>query len=306
MELICEIDNIANPLVASAVTVGNFDGVHLGHKALIEKTILKAHDIGGKSIAITFNPHPLKILAPQKCPLLITTNERKAELIAQTGVDALISVRFTPEFASIPAESFIKDILCAKLGMKAIIVGPDYTFGANREGSIETLNKIKKSTGLEVTVLPWVGNARERISSTRIRNLILDGKVAEANRLLGRHYELTGVVVSGRNRGARLLGFPTANLSISNELCPKAGVYAALAQHCGKTYKAVANIGYSPTFADGALTIEAHLLDFADSLYGEMIRIDIVKRLRGEKKFPSHKELAVQIRKDIMTAREAL
>ncbi|MBW2647201.1 MAG: bifunctional riboflavin kinase/FAD synthetase [Deltaproteobacteria bacterium] len=306
MQLIEGIEHIDHPFTNSAITIGNFDGVHLGHKVLIDKVIKKAQEINGPSVVMTFEPHPLKVIKPDKCPPLITTYERKIELIAKTGVDVLISVRFTSDFANVSAEQFVKDILCNTIGMKAILVGPDYTFGKGREGSVDLLKKFSTTCGFDVTVVPWIGPEGERVSSTTVRNLIVAGEVSETQKLLGRHYQVRGSVVPGRNRGGRLLGFPTANIKIHNELCPATGVYAVTVGYGQTVYNGVANIGYSPTFADHTFTVEVHVLDFDKDIYGDCIRVNFIERLRGEKKFSGPEELAGQIRKDITRAKEIL
>jgi riboflavin kinase/FMN adenylyltransferase len=306
VQLIEGIENIDHPFTNSAITIGNFDGVHLGHKILIDKVIKKAKAINGPSVVMTFEPHPLKVISPENCPPLITTYERKIELIAKTGVDVLISVRFTSDFANVSAEQFVKDILCNTIGMKAILVGPDYTFGKGREGSVDLLKKFSTTCGFNVTVVPWVGPEGERVSSTTVRNLIVEGKVSEAQKLLGRHYQVRGSVVPGRNRGGRLLGFPTANIKIHNELCPATGVYVVKVGYGQTVYNGVANIGYSPTFADHTFTVEVHVLDFDKDIYGDCIRVSFIERLRGEKKFSGPEELAGQIRKDITRAKGIL
>ena len=306
VQLIEGIEKIISPFTNPAITIGNFDGVHLGHKTLLRHVTKKAKEIGGPSIVMTFEPHPLKVLKPEICPPLITTYERKVELIARAGIDVVIAVDFTREFAGNSAESFVRDILCNTVGMKAIIVGPDYTFGKDRKGSIEDLKRLSATCGFDVMVVPWQGAEGERISSTKLRNLITAGNVAEAKQLLGRYYQVRGSVVPGRNRGGRLLGFPTANLKSHNDLCPKKGVYAITAKHGQTLYRGVANIGYSPTFADHTFTVEVHLFDFDKDIYGDCIRVEFVAYLRGEIKFAGPGELATQIKKDIVKAREIL
>jgi riboflavin kinase/FMN adenylyltransferase len=227
-------------------------------------------------------------------------------LIARTGIDILICVPFTREFAKTSAEEFVKDILCKAIGMKAILIGPDYAFGKGRQGSVDVLKQFSTTCDFEVTVVGWVGPDGERISSTKVRNLIMDGKVSEAQKILGRSYQVHGSVLPGRNRGGRLLGFPTANLKVHNELCPKIGVYAVTVEHGHTLYKGVANIGYSPTFADHTFTVEIHILHFDKNIYGDCIRVNFIDRLRGEEKFSGPGELAVQIRKDIIKAKEIL
>lgn len=312
MELIEDIEKIGKPFKNAVVTIGNFDGVHKGHQALFQKVMEESEVISGTSIAITFEPHPLKVLG-KKSPPLITRRDQKVELISASGIDTLLCIPFTKEFAAISAEDFIDQLLLEKIGMKTIVVGPDYSFGKNREGTLEFLLKASDQKGFKVVVPEWVkdpdvsnGSEKDRISSTMIRNLVMDGRVDETKRFLGRHYQIRGKVVKGRERGGSKLGFPTANIKLHDELCPKMGVYAVTVETAKGNFNGVANIGYSPTFDDHLFTIEVHILDFAADIYGTRIRVNMIKRLRDEKKFASIQELSAQIRSDIETARKIL
>jgi riboflavin kinase/FMN adenylyltransferase len=203
----------------------------------------------------------------------------------------------------------VEDILLKSIGMKAIVVGKDYTFGKNREGDINLLKFYAKNLGFEVIVADWIQaskNGLDRISSTRTRELVMAGKVDEAQKLLGRYYQLRGVVTTGRDRGGKLLGFPTANINLHDELCPKNGVYAVTVECMGKIFQGVANIGYSPTFDDHVFSVEVHILDFDENIYGQNIRVNFVKHIRDEEKFSTISELSDQIKKDIVTARKIL
>ena len=309
MNIIEDIEKIDHPYKNVVITIGNFDGVHIGHQALFHNVIEKAEKLDGTSIAMTFEPHPIRVLKQNNHPPLITLYEQKVELIAKAGIDILICISFTREFASIPAKEFIEKILVKRIGMKAVVVGEDYTFGKNREGNLDLLKTYGKRLGFEVIVVRKIqmsNNSEDKISSTRIRELISDGKVAESRKFLGRHYQIRGTVMTGRDRGGRLLGFPTANIKLYDELSPKTGVYAVTVECKGSKYKGVANIGYSPTFDDRILTVEAHILDFNDDIYGQKIRVNFIKRLRDEKKFLHISELSDQIKKDIDQARDIL
>ncbi len=309
MKLITDLQEIKTPFKNPVVTIGNFDGVHIGHQSLFHEVIERADDIGGTSVAITFEPHPIKVLGNNGSPPLITLFEQKAELIASTGIDILVCIPFTRETANITAEDFVRDILVGRIGMRVIVVGRDYTFGRNRSGDVALLEKLAPRYGYEVVVADWIENSvmqRGRISSTRIRDLVRAGRVAEARKLLGRHYQIRGVVARGRDRGGKLLGFPTANINLQDELCPKTGVYAVTVECMGKKYKGVANIGYSPTFDDHQFTVEVHILDFDGDLYGQKIRVNFVQRIRDEIKFSGVDELAEQIRRDVAEARRVL
>lgn len=309
MELIEELEKIRKPYKNAVITIGNFDGVHKGHQALFYQVIEKADSIGGTSVAITFEPHPIRVLKQNGNPPLITLYEQKVELISRTGLDVLICIPFTREFAAITAKEFVEDILVRRIGMKAIVIGKDYTFGKNREGNLDLLNTYSKRLGFEVIVPEWIkmpNTISDRISSTRIRDLVMEGKVAEAQKLLGRYYQIRGIVAIGRNRGGKLLGFPTANINLQDELCPKMGVYAVTVECQDKLCKGVANIGYSPTFEDHIFTVEVHILDFNENVYGQKIRVNFVRRIRDEIKFSSISELSEQIKKDIKKARKIL
>jgi riboflavin kinase/FMN adenylyltransferase len=309
MELVENIDKITKPYKNAVITIGNFDGVHIGHQALFYEVIEKADTIGGTSIVMTFDPHPVCVLKQNGHLPLITLNEQKIELIENSGIDVLICTQFNKAFAAISAKEFVENLLLKCIGMKAIVVGKDYTFGRNREGNLELLQTYADNLGFEVIVADWVQTSKglpNRISSTRTRELVMAGEVAEAKKLLGRYYQIRGVVTTGRNRGGRLLGFPTANITLHDELCPKNGVYAVTVDCMEKKYQGVANIGYSPTFDDGVFSVEVHILDFNENIYGQKIRVNFVQRIRDEIKFSDITELSDAIRKDIEKARKTL
>ena len=309
MELIENIEKITSPYPNAVISIGNFDGVHIGHQALFYEVIEKANELNGTSIAMTFEPHPIRVLKQNGQPPLITLYEQKIELMERSGLDVLICVPFTPEFAALSAKDFVEDLLVQRIGMKAIVVGKDYTYGKNREGTLATLQADGDRLGFEVIVADWIkipNSLPGRTSSTLIRELVMDGNVIEAGKLLGRYYQIRGKVVTGRDRGGKLLGFPTANINLQDELCPKKGVYAVTVERRGKLYKGVANIGYSPTFEDQCFTVEVHILDFNEDIYGEKIRVNFVSRLRDEVKFNSVEELSEQIKKDVQKASELL
>ncbi|RLB93465.1 MAG: riboflavin biosynthesis protein RibF [Deltaproteobacteria bacterium] len=306
MKLIKDLSEVSTPLKNPVVTIGNFDGVHIGHQALFRQVIEKAGSIGGDSVAITFEPHPIKVLNCDKHFPLITLYEQKIELISATGIDILICIPFTRKFAEITARTFIKDILCDTIGMKSIIVGQDYSFGKNREGDVSLLKEMGASCGFEVVVSKWAELEGRRISSTEIRNLVREGRIEEARRLLGRHYQVRGTVIPGRDRGNKLLGFPTANLRLYDELCPKSGVYAVTVEYDASTCDGVANVGCCPTFNNSHFQVEVHILDLNEEIYGRRIRVNFIKYLREVKKFPKPEDLSAQIRKDIEQARMVL
>jgi riboflavin kinase/FMN adenylyltransferase len=309
MEVVRDLAEITKPYKDAVITIGNFDGVHIGHQALFHEVIEKAAAIKGTSIAMTFEPHPLRVLTQNNHPPLITLGEQKIELITRSGIDILICVPFTREFAALSARDFVEDLLVRRIGMKAIVVGNDYTFGRNREGNLELLQNLAVEHNFEVIRVGWIQIAKDyrgRISSTKIRELITAGEVAKVQQLLGRFYQIRGLVTAGRDRGGKLLGFPTANINLHDELCPKTGVYAVMVECRGQKLKGVANIGYSPTFDDRLFTVEVHILDFNQDIYDQRIKVNFIKRIRDEIKFDSIEQLSEQIRQDVVQARETL
>lgn len=308
MQLVETLDQIPTPFKNAVVTIGNFDGVHKGHQALLHQVIKKADEISGTSVALTFEPHPLRALGISSPPL-ITRHDQRMELLAQSGIGVVVCLKFDKEFAAISADDFISEILVNKIGMRAIIIGPDYTFGKNRTGNIDLLKEKGRILGFETIVADWISDApdkSDRISSTRIREIVMDGRVEQAKKYLGRHYQIRGKVVKGRSRGGSQLGFPTANIKLHDELCPRFGVYAVTVETVHGNFMGVANIGFSPTFDDHIFTIEVHILDFDKDIYDTRIRVNMVARLRDEKKFSNIRELSNQIQKDIDTAKDIL
>ncbi|MFH2091077.1 MAG: bifunctional riboflavin kinase/FAD synthetase [Pseudomonadota bacterium] len=308
MQLIEDIEQIKQPFQNAVITIGNFDGVHKGHQSLLGRVIEKAEQIDGTSIAMTFEPHPLKALGI-KAPPLITRRDQKIELIEKSCIDVLLCLPFNTAFAAITAQDFIEHLLVNKIGMKAIIIGADYSFGKNRAGNIDMLKQEGQRLGFQTIVSPWIndnGHDRERISSTRIRDLVMEGAVDQVVKYLGRLYQIRGKVVKGRKRGGAQLGFPTANIKLYDELCPKTGVYAVTVETTRGNFMGVANIGFSPTFDDHLFTIEVHILDFDHDLYDTRIRVNMIKRLRDEQKFASIQQLSAQIKTDIQIARDLL
>lgn len=309
MIVINSLEEITTPFQRAVVTIGNFDGVHLGHQALFQEVVRKSREVDGVSVAMTFEPHPMQVLNRNYQPPLITLLEQKIELIGRAGLDVLICVPFTRQFAALTPREFVEDILIRRIGMTAVIVGRDYTFGRHREGNVTLLRTFAEIFDFELVLADWIepsvaGNGR--ISSTKIRELVMEGRVDEVRTMLGRFYQLRGTVAAGRDRGGRLLGCPTANLNLQDELCPKTGVYAVTVEWSGRTYEGVANIGWSPTFDDHVFTVEVHILDFNEDIYGQHIRVNFIKRIRDELKFAGVEELAEQIHQDVIEARRLL
>ncbi|MBN2032644.1 MAG: bifunctional riboflavin kinase/FAD synthetase [Deltaproteobacteria bacterium] len=304
MQIITDLKAIEEPLINPVLTIGNFDGVHRGHLALFEKVRQRAQAIQGRSAVMTFEPHPFRVMKPGNGPPLITPTKQKIELIQQAGIDLLFCIPFTREFADISAEDFVGNILVAGIGIKELVVGYDYAFGRDREGNIPLLKKMGEKFGFLVHLVQPIHVDEMLVSSTSIRRLIQEGRLAEAKTLLGRNFQLEGSVVRGHNRGAALLGFPTANLSPQDELLPKTGVYAVTVLIDGKPYSGVTNVGYNPTFRDKFLSVETHLLNFSRDILGKKIKLTFLHRLRDEKTFKSVQELIDQISRDIHEARE--
>ncbi|NIA05600.1 MAG: bifunctional riboflavin kinase/FAD synthetase [Proteobacteria bacterium] len=306
MELFTRLADIKKPFAHACVTIGNFDGVHLGHQLLFREVVRLAHLHHGTSVAVTFDPHPLKVLRPGGIRLISTTSQ-KIELIEAAGIDVLVVIPFNLDFAATTAEQFVDDILVGTIGVRELVVGYDYAFGRGRRGNIDFLKERGRESGFPVTVIDALYEGGMLVSSTKIRELVAEGRMRDVRRLLGRYYQIRGEVQRGRQRGGRVVGFPTANLKISAEdLCPKRGVYVTQVIYDGKCYGGVSNIGYNPTFGGDRLVAETHIFDFDDDIYGRPIKINLLRHLRGEKKFSGPDELAAQIRRDIEVAHKVL
>ena len=299
------IEEIPAPFPHAVVTVGNFDGVHLGHRAIFKKISQAAAELGGVSVVVTFAPHPLKVLAPERDFRLITTYAEKERLIAESGIDVLVIVPFSREFSDIPAEKFVRDILVGSIGMKSLVVGFDYVFGRNRKGNVNLLRKLGEEIGFSVEVLDQVGNDETGFSSSMVREMISTGDVRGVVPLLGRYFSVGGEVVHGFHRGKQL-GFPTANIEVEEDLLPKPGVYAVKVEGDGWVRDGACNIGNNPTFYGSRVTVEVHLLDFDADLYGSSLRIYFVERVRDEREFPDIFSLQEAIRNDVSRCREIL
>jgi riboflavin kinase/FMN adenylyltransferase len=307
MELYKNLSDIKNPFADSYVTIGNFDGVHLGHQMLFSEVVNKAYNNKGTSIVVTFDPHPLQIVRPEIGMKLISSYEQKVELISYAGIDVLVVIPFTRDFAGTSAESFVDDILIRTIGVKELVIGYDYAFGKGRQGNIEFLKEQGKLKGFPVTVVEPYYVDDMLVSSTKVRELVNDGRMMDVKKLLGRSYQIRGTVQQGKKRGGPVVGFPTANLHISEEdLCPKHGVYVTQVVYNGKCYGGVLNIGYNPTFGENRLSAETHIFDFNQEIYGKEIKINLLKFLRSEQKFSGPAELADQIKEDIRQAKGIL
>ena len=305
MKTIKNLNDITAPLKGAVVTIGNFDGIHLGHREIFRKVVAKALEIGGTSVVYTFVPHPLKVLAPDRALRLINTYSEKERLIEASCIDVLICAPFTQELAGLPASQFVEDILVGRIGVKHLVVGYDYAFGRNREGNVDFLQRKGQELGFTVEVVGPVTGDGLVYSSTRIRQLIGAGDVSEVVRYLGRHFTLEGKVVHGEGRG-KTIGIPTANLCTDKELLPRPGVYAVKVRLADQFFDGVANIGTNPTFGGSKTTIEVHILDFSGDIYGTSLRLYFLEHLRDEVQFPSASLLIKAIQADICRARQVL
>lgn len=306
MKVIDGIENIKGKFPYPILTIGNFDGIHLGHQSIFKQIVQRAKSKGGTSIVLTFQPHPLRVISPERAPRQLTTFRDKVGLIKELGIDYLICVNFTKEFSNIEAEDFVKEILVDKIGVKEIFIGSNYLFGKGRKGNPELLKRLGRLYGFSVTVVDELKIDGVTISSSRIRSLISNGRVEDASRFLGRPYSVTGTVISGARRGRKILHVPTANLTTPNELLPKDGVYAVTVDLDNRVYQGAANIGYNPTFEDKRFSFEVHILDFNRDILGKELRVNFIKRLRDEMRFNNPQDLANQLKKDIEMIRGIL
>lgn len=293
-------------LMNTWLAVGAFDGVHRGHQAVLSRVAADAHAQGATAAALTFHPHPAVVLRGRTGPYYLTTLEERAERMQALGIDEVIVHPFNREVAAMTARDFMQQ-LRSRIDLRRLVVGPDFALGHNREGSVDYLAGLGAELGYQVEVLPQVVLADAPVSSSRIRQTLLEGDVVAAAEMLGRPHSLEGPIVPGDGRG-RTIGIPTANLDLPADLLlPKSGVYACYAILEGQTYQAVANIGVRPTFRDGhppLPRLEAHLLGFSESLYDRRIRVEFIRRLRDERRFENAVALVEQIHADIRSAQE--
>jgi len=294
-----------NPEKGTLLTIGVFDGIHLGHKHLINTLTQKAAERNLISGVVTFRQHPRLLLSPHSKPAQLTSFEERANLLKSLGVEIVVPLTFTAELATLSAREFVM-LLKQHLKMQGLVIGPDFALGRGREGDAATLKSLGQKLDFTVeVVLPLVLEG-SLVSSTTIRETLAQGNISETTKLLGRHFSLSGPVVGGRERG-QSLGFPTANIGLNSNLAlPTDGVYATQAHVGDRVYPSVTNIGTRPTFSETERTIEVHLLDFTGNVYGQQLTIELVERLRPEMKFAGKEELIAQINKDIEQARESL
>ena len=305
MRIFRTLDEITEKLPHPVATIGNFDGVHLGHREIFRRVTADAAARDGVSLVITFIPHPLKVLGLKRDLRLINTYAEKENLIEASGIDYLLTVPFTTEFATIGAERFVREILVGRIGIDKLIIGADYAFGKGREGDVAMLRRMGEQLGFQVEVLDQIGSGDLIYSSTAVRRMITEGNVREVVRLIGRHFSVGGTVVHGRHRG-KGLGFPTANLSTDKELIPKPGVYAVKVRAGDAIYDGACNIGDNPTFGNETVSIEVFIFDYEGELYGQEIRLYFVERVRDEQKYPDVEALRDAIARDVARCRELL
>ncbi|HEU4370034.1 MAG TPA: bifunctional riboflavin kinase/FAD synthetase [Methylomirabilota bacterium] len=290
---------------ASAVALGVFDGVHVGHRAILGTAVALARPGGLEAVACTFDPHPIEVLQPERAPRPISSLDERLDLIGETGIDTAVVLTFTREVAAVEPEAFVKDVLLGRLRAREVVVGYDHRFGRGARGDARLLESLGDRLGFRAHVVPPATVDGAAVSSTEIRAALQRGDVAAAARSLGRPYAVTGPVTSGAGRG-RALGFPTANIAPDRPLLIERGVYLGIVLVDGRRHAAVVNVGVRPTFGESVLAVEAHLLDFTDDLYGRAVRLEFLERLRDEMRFPSVEALKAQVARDIAGARERL
>jgi riboflavin kinase/FMN adenylyltransferase len=305
MKIISRLEDLAPEYALPIVTMGNFDGVHLGHRKLIKSVVKRAADIGGTPIAITFHPHPLHMLVPNNAPMQIQTLTQKLAVVESLGIPVTVVIPYNEKLAGTSARDFALDVLCERLRIREIYVGPNFAFGHRRQGSINLLKELGREKGFLAEKIPQVEFRGTRISSTAVRQALVYGQVALARRFLARPFTLEGSVIHGYGLGSKLQ-IPTANLRTENELIPRRGVYITRLCVDGNYLTGITNIGFRPTVnsEDGAaLSIETHALDFNQDIYGKRITVEFWSRVRDERRFASVDELVARIRKDKESAR---
>ena len=298
MQLLRSLDDLPTSLRGGAVTIGNFDGVHLGHARIVERLLAKAKEVSGPAVVFTFDPHPVRLLRPDKAPPPLTWTDRKAGLLAELGVDAVIAYPTDEALLSLSPEEFFARIVRQELAAKAMVEGPNFYFGRHRAGNIELLAQLCQSAGMQLEIVEPLVMGDDIVSSSRIRDLIAAGDVAAAHTLLTHPYRIRGMVTHGAARGAKI-GFPTANVDAIDTLLPAHGVYAGRAFVGDARWPAAINIGPAPTFSETAVKVEAHLIGFHGSLYGEPIEVNFLSRLRGVQLFAGVDALKAQLALDV-------
>ena len=303
VRLLRTLDNLPDDLRRGAVTIGNFDGVHRGHARIVERLLAKAAAVQGPAVVFTFDPHPVRLLRPAAAPPPLTWTDRKAQLLDELGVTAVIAYPTDEDLLQLSPPEFFDRIVRERLAAQAMVEGPNFFFGHNRAGNIEVLGQLCGAAGLQLEIVPPLKMGEEFVSSSRVRGAVQAGDVDLARQLLTRPYRIRGMVTHGAGRGGKI-GFPTANVSAIDTLLPAQGVYAARAHTTAGSWPAAVNIGPNPTFGEDALKVEVHLIGFVGSLYGQPLEVDFLARLRSIQPFPSVEALKTQLAHDVAAARQ--
>lgn len=303
MQIVRDLQELPDLARGSAVTIGNFDGVHLAHRRLLQRVAASAHAGRVTSVAVTFHPHPIRVLTPHRAPQTLTSMDQKIKLIAELGIDALVVLQFTRELAHLSPEEFVRRILVERLRARMVWVGSNFRFGYRQAGDVETLSRLGRKESFDVDIVSTVRIRGQLVSSTRIRQLLAAGRVYMAARLLGRPFSNSGRIVAGLGVGRRHT-VPTLNLESAEEQLPAPGIYVTCTRLAGVTHFSVTNVGHKPTFGEHPMTVETHLLDFEGSVREEEMEVEYLHRLRDEIRFQNAALLKLQIQEDIRRARK--
>lgn len=303
MPIVRDLCNLPDAARGGAVAIGNFDGVHLGHLRIVRQLLKRAREVGGPAIVFTFDPHPVRLLRPAECPPPLTWTKRKAQLLAEHGVYKVVAYPTDEALLRLSAKEFFEKIVREALDAKAMVEGPNFYFGHKREGDVELLGQLTADAGMTLDVVEPFMLGDELVSSSLIRKLIAEGEVARAAEMLSAPYRIRGMVTHGAGRGAQL-GFPTANLEAVDTLLPKEGVYAGRAWLDGEPHQAAIHLGPNPTFGEGQVKVEVHLIDHDETIYGMPLEVEFLERLRGIEKFEDQAALVEQLQLDIVQARK--
>lgn len=303
MPILRDLEQLSDAQRGGAVTIGNFDGVHLGHLRIVRRLLERAAEVNGPAIVFTFDPHPVRILRPAECPPPLTWTERKAQLLAEHGVNKIIAYPTDERLLRLSARQFFQQIVCDSLQARALVEGPNFFFGHDREGNVELLAELTQAAGITLDVVEPYELKGELVSSSLVRRLIADGEVARAAQMLSAPYRIRGMVTHGAGRGSKL-GFATANLEAVDTLLPQTGVYAGRAWVDSEPYPAAISLGANPTFGDRQYKVEVHLIDYEQTIYGQPLEVEFLQRLRDIVAFESEHELIEQLKQDIAQVRD--
>jgi len=301
MQIIHDLDELREPVGASVLTIGNFDGVHRAHQELFRNVVAAARAANAISTVVTFDPHPAKVLAPERAPWQLSSLRQKTEFIEKLGIERLIILTFTEELSRLSPRDFVREILSKHLRPRAVLVGPNFRFGHRQTGEVRLLTELGREAGFSVEILPMIELRGERVSSSRIRELIAQGEVGLAGRMLGRPYSSAGPIVAGRGIGKKQT-VPTANLAPVEEQLPRVGVYVTWTRWGDTLHESVTNVGFRPTFGQDRLTVESFLLNFEGQIHQAEMEVQYLHRLRDEMRFPDPAALKTQIQKDARRA----